>query len=192
MRPLFNKIFVQIEKKFQDEVVTESGITFYKDTSFNPEENSTVSGIVVGAPTVVDKVNVSPDFKHNVLVGDKLYFNFNVVLDNDNLIVHEGQEYWTVDYWNAIALVRDSQVIPVGDYILIDPIQEEVTSSLLIIPDAYKKKEGNRGIVYASNSPELPAGTEVEYDPIGKFWNIIEGKRVYCMYLHNIFFIYEK
>lgn len=192
MRPLFNKIFVQIEKKFQDEVVTESGITFYKDTSFNPEENSTVSGIVVGVPTVVDKVNVSPDFKHNVLVGDKLYFNFNVVLDNDNLIVHEGQEYWTVDYWNAIALVRDGQIIPVGDYILIDPIQEDVTSSLLIIPDAYKKKEGNRGVVFSSNSPDLPVGAEVEYDPIGKFWNIIEGKRVYCMYLHNIFFIYEK
>lgn len=192
MRPLFNKIFVQIEKKFQDEVVTESGITFYKDTSFNPEENSTVSGIVVGVPTVVDKVNVSPDFKHNVLVGDKLYFNFNVVLDNDNLIVHEGQEYWTVDYWNAIALVRDGQIIPVGDYILIDPIQEEVISSLLIIPDAYKKKEGNRGVVFSSNSPDLPVGAEVEYDPIGKFWNIIEGKRVYCMYHSNIFFTYNK
>lgn len=192
MRPLFNKIFVQIEKKFQDEIVTDSGITFYKDTSFNPEENSTVSGIVVGIPTVVDKNNVTPEFKHNVLVGDKLYFNFNVVLDSDNLIIHDDQEYWTVDYWNAIALVRDGQVIPVGDYILIDPIQEEVTSSLLIIPDAYKKKEGNRGVVYASNSPDLPAGTEVEYDKIGKFWNIIEGKRVYCMYLHNIFFIYEK
>jgi co-chaperonin GroES (HSP10) len=190
MRPLFNKIFVQIEKKFQDEIVTDSGITFYKDTSFNPEENSTVSGIVVGIPTVVDKNNVSPEFRHNVLVGDKLYFNFNVVLDNDNLIVHEGQEYWTVDYWNAIALVRDGQVIPVGDYILIDPIQEEV-KSFLIIPDAYKKKEGNRGVVYASNSPELPAGTEVEYDKIGKFWNIIEGKKVYCMYTSNIFFIYE-
>jgi co-chaperonin GroES (HSP10) len=192
MRPLFNKIFVQIEKKFQDEIVTDSGITFYKDTSFNPEENSTVSGIVVGIPTVVDKNNVTPEFKHNVLVGDKLYFNFNVVLDSDNLIIHDDQEYWTVDYWNAIAIVRDGQVIPVGDYILIDPIQEEVTSSLLIIPDAYKKKEGNRGVVYASNSPDLPAGTEVEYDKIGKFWNIIEGKRVYCMYLHNIFFIYEK
>jgi len=191
MRPLFNKIFVQIEKKFQDEIVTDSGITFYKDTSFNPEENSTVSGVVVGIPTVVDKNNVSPEFKHNVLVGDNLYFNFNVVLDSDNLIIHEGQEYWTVDYWNAIALVRDGQVIPVGDYILIDPIQEEVTSSLLIIPDAYKKKEGNRGMVYASNSPELPRGTMVEYDKIGKFWNVIEGKRVYCMYLHNIFFIYE-
>jgi co-chaperonin GroES (HSP10) len=191
MRPLFNKIFVQIEKKFQDEIVTDSGITFYKDTSFNPEENSTVSGIVVGIPTVVDKNNVTPEFKHNVLVGDKLYFNFNVVLDSDNLIIHEGQEYWTVDYWNAIALVRDGQVIPVGDYILIDPIQEEV-KSFLIIPDAYKKKEGNRGVVYASNSPELPAGTEVEYDKIGKFWNIIEGKRLFCMYNDNVFFIYER
>lgn len=191
LKPLYNRIFVQIKKKFQDEIVTDSGITFYKDTSFNPEENSTVSGIVVGIPSVVDKVNVSPDFKHNVLIGDKLYFNFNVVLDSDNLIIHEGEEYWTVDYWNAIALVRDGQIIPVGDYILVDPVQEEITSSIIHIPDAYKKKEGNRGLVFASNDPEIPSGIEVEYDPIGKFWNIIEGNKLYCMYNSNIYFKYE-
>ena len=192
MKPLFNRIFVQIEKKFQDEIATDSGITFYKDTTFNPEENSTVSGVVVSTPMVVDTVNVDPDFKHNVLPGDKIYFNFNVVLDNDNLIVHDGQEYWIVDYWSAIAVVRDGQIIPVGSYILIDPLMEETTSSIIHIPDAYKKKEGNRGVVFASNDPAIPAGVEVEYDSIGKFWNIIDGKKLYCMYNSNIYFIYEE
>jgi hypothetical protein len=88
--------------------------------------------------------------------------------------------------------VRDGKVIPVGNYILIDPIIEETKHSFLIIPDAYKKKEGNKGVVVASNNDQAPAGAVVEYDPIGKFWNIIEGKRVYCMYDENIFLRYHE
>lgn len=190
MKPVFNKIFVQIEKRFQDEVTTESGIKFYKDPTFNQEENSTTFGTVVGIPENVDKVNVDPDFQHNVQVGDKLYFNFNVVLDWDNMIEHNGQEYWIVDYWNAIALVRDGQVKPVGSYILISPLKEEVKSSVLIIPDSAKEKEKNRGVVFASNDPEIPEGCEVEYEAIGKFWNIIEGNRVYCMHNSNVLLRY--
>lgn len=192
MKPVYNKIFVQIEKKFQDEVVTDSGITFYKDTSYHQEENSTTFGIVVATPLSVDKGNVSDDFLHNVQEGDKLYFNFNVVLDDDNLLEWEGKEYWMVDYWNAIAVVRDGEIIPVGNYILIDPLKEEIKSSLIEIPDFAKEKEKNRGKVFASNHPSIPVGAEVEYDPIGKFWNIIEGKKLYCAVNDNVLFIYEK
>jgi hypothetical protein len=120
------------------------------------------------------------------MVGDKLYFNFNVVLDDDNLIVHEGHEYWIVDYWNAIALVRDGVVLPVGSYILIDPIEEEIKSDLIIIPEMSKTKEENKGIVYSSLHPDIPNGSVVEYEEVGKFWNIIEDKRLYCMYNDNI------
>lgn len=192
MKPVYNKIFVQIEKKFQDEVVTDSGITLYKDTSYHQEENSTTFGTVVATPLSVDKGNVSDDFLHNVQEGDKLYFNFNVVLDDDNLLEWEGKEYWMVDYWNAIAVVRDGEIIPVGNYILIDPLKEEIKSSLIEIPDFAKEKEKNRGKVFASNHPSIPVGAEVEYEPIGKFWNIIEGKKLYCAYNDNVLFIYEK
>jgi co-chaperonin GroES (HSP10) len=186
MQPVFNKIFVQIDKKFRDEVSTDSGIVFYKDTSYALEDNSTTFGTVVAIPVNVDKNLVDKDFVHNVQVGDKLYFNFNVVLDSDNLIEHEGQEYWIVDYWNAICIVRDGVVIPTGSYILISPVEEEIKSDLIVIPDIAKKKEKNRGIVWSTNCPDLPVGSEVEYDAIGKFWNVIEGKRVYCMFNDNI------
>lgn len=190
MQPLFNKIFVQIEKKFQDEIETDSGLKFYKDTTWNLEENSTTTGIVTAIPLHVDRVHIDPDFQHNVQVGDKLYFNFNVVLDPDNRIEHEGEEYWIVDYWNAIAIVRDGEVLPVGSYILIDPIEEEVTSDLIVIPELAQKKEKNRGIVYSSLHPEIENGSVVEYETIGKFWNVIEGKRLYCMYNDNILIKY--
>lgn len=186
MQPVFNKIFVQVDKKFQDEIETDGGLKLYKDTTWKPEENSTTCGTVTAVPIHVDTVHIDSDFQHNVQVGDKLYFNFNVVLDNDNLIVHEGEEYWIVDYWNAIALVRDGDVLPVGSYILIDPIEEELTSDLIIIPEMSQKKEKNKGIVYSSLHPDIPNGSTVEYEEVGKFWNIIEGKRLYCMYNYNI------
>lgn len=192
MKLLYNKIFVKIDKKFQDEVVTESGVKFYKDPTYNPEENSTTFGIVTHTPVKVDKQTVGKGFVHNVKVGDKLYFNYNVVMDPDNCIEIDGEEYWMVDYWNAIATVRDGVVHPVGEYILVDPIIEEaVKSSLLFIPDHIAKKEKTRGTVWASNDPQVPVGSDVEYEKVGKFWNIIEGKRVYCMFVSNIMFKYN-
>lgn len=191
IQPVFNRIFVKIEGRFQDEIKTESGIVFYKDTTFNPEENSTVSGIVVATPLSVDKKTVKKDFKHNVQVGDKLYFHYGVTIDDDNFLEHEGEEYVMVDYYNAIAVVRGGQIIPVGSYILIEPLKDEIKSSALIIPNSIKYKEGNRGVVFASNDPDIPKGAEVEYEPIGKFWNIIEGVKVYCMKNSNILLKYE-
>lgn len=193
MKSLSNKIFVTIEKKFQDEIKTESGLIFYKDTSFKPEENSTVVGVVTHIPENVDRLTVPDDFVHNVQVGDKLYFHFNVVLDPDNSFEEDGVQYWIVNYWDAIAIVRDGVIKPVGEFILIDPvIEDEVKSDLLYIPDHIAKKEKTRGTVFSSNHPDIPAGVDVEYDAVGKFWNIIEGKKLYCMFNDNIKFIYNE
>lgn len=188
MKPIY-KIFVTIDKRFQDEVTTESGLVLYKDTSFNQEENSTTFGTVVAVPDKYDHSMGTEDFKANVEVGDKLYFNFLVTIDDESRIEIDGKEYWMVDYFNAIALVRNGEVKAVGDYILIEPILEEIETDL-IVPDMVNK-EKTRGRVFASNDPELEIGDEVEYEDVGKFWNIIEGKRVYCMYHNNLLFKYN-
>jgi co-chaperonin GroES (HSP10) len=184
------KILVKIEKRFNDEVVTESGIRLYKDTTFKPEENSTIQGEVVSLPAKHDRKSYSDDFQFNVQLGDKLYFHYNVVLNWENCLEIDGQEVWMVDYFDAIAVVRDGKIIPVGSYILLEPVLEEMKSEFIIIPELAKTKEGNRGRVVASNDPEIPAGAEVEYEAVGKFWNVIEGKKLYCMYNSNILFIY--
>lgn len=188
MQPIY-KILVTIEKRFQDEVVTESGLKLYKDSSFKPEENSTTVGVVAAVPAKHDVHNFPPDFKFNVKNGDKLYFNFNITIDPANALEHDGVEYWMVDYFDAIALVRDGEIHPVGSYLLIEPMEEEIKTDL-IIPEIVNR-EGNRGKVVASNDPEIPVGSEVEYEEIGKFWNIIEGRRLYCMMNHNALFVYE-
>lgn len=188
MQPIY-KIFVSIEKRFNDEVVTESGLKLYKDSSFNPEENSTTVGVVEAIPAKHDTKNFLPDFQFNVKEGDRLYFNFNITIDPANCVEVDGKEYWMVDYFDAIALVRDGEIHPVGSYLLVEPMEEEIETTL-IVPDIVNK-EGNRGKVVASNDPEIPVGSEIEYEGIGKFWNIIEGSRLYCMMNHNAMYVYE-
>ena len=189
MQPIY-KIFVKIDKRFQDEIQTESGISFYKDTTYKLEENSTVVGEVVAVPAKIDPHSATPGspFFANVEVGDKLYFHFNVTIDEENRIEVDSEELWMVDYFHAIAIVRDNKIYPVGSYVLVEPIEEKIETSL-IIPDTVDK-EKCRGKVVASNVEYVPEGAEVEYEEIGKFWNIIEGRKLYCMLYDNIMLIY--
>lgn len=180
------RIIVSIENKFNDK--TESGI--YIDTSYKPEHHVVITGKVEAVAKRLPKDFQADGFYDTVKPGDKLYFHYLVLLDDDNKI-HLDKDYYMVDYFQALATVRGGKIYPVGEHILIEPIVEEVTSSL-IIPDSAKKKETNRGRVFASNDPEIPEGSVVEFEPIGKFENEIEGKKLYVMYNSNILAKYEK
>lgn len=182
-----SRIIVSIEKKFKDQ--TDSGI--YIDTSFKPEHHVVITGKVEAVALRTPKEFRSGEFYDTVRVGDKLYFHYLVLLDDDNRIQLD-KDYYLVDYFQAMATVRDGKVYPVGEHILIEPIEEEVTHSHIIIPDIAKKKDTNRGRVFASNDPEIPEGSIVEYDPIGKFENEIEGKKLYVMYNSNILAKHEE
>lgn len=186
-----HNIIITIEKRFVDELDFNGGKIYY-DSSYNLEHNVIPSGTVVSVP-VYNKYEpmVSPEFFHSVKAGDKLYFNYQVIMDEDNCFVHEGQEYWMVNYHMAICAVRDGKIIPAGEHILIEPHKEEVTHDLLIIPDLAKEKEVNYGKVIASNDEQIPQGATVYFEPQGMFENKIEGRTLYAMYNGNILGIYE-
>lgn len=178
------RIIVSVEKKFNDH--TESGI--YIDTSFKQEHHVVTSGEVLA---VAKKLPV--DFKkdgyyNTVEVGDKLYFHYLVVLDPS---CHIGDDRYVVDYFQALATVRNGNIYPVGEHILIEPMEEEVTHSTLVIPEMSKKKELNRGKVFSSNDPSIPNGSIVEFENHGKFENQIEGHRLFVMYNNNILLIHN-
>lgn len=79
-RTISDKILVQIDKKYQDEIVTESGVKFYKDASFNPEWNVTVTGKVVAVPKRISKTDPFKARLHaEVMPGDELFFSYAVV-----------------------------------------------------------------------------------------------------------------
>jgi co-chaperonin GroES (HSP10) len=207
-----NNILVELPKAFQDELVSDGGLRFYKDTTFRPEWSTTIKGTVASAPiklTIGDGRVHSfsperPNIKPIVKKGDKIIFSYLVVmnrtqtdnigdiferetpknpyttvwrnpnglelvriyLQNDNfevglfdtktrewvdrirgkerdvesfmgkymptennffnynnLLPHEGTDYWKVDYLNAIAIQKeDSTFEMIGDYVLIEPL----------------------------------------------------------------------
>lgn len=183
------KYIVTIEKKFNDEIETKSGIKFYLDTTYNLEQHVNISGKVVSVPRRKPTSFLGEEFYDTVKVGDKLYFNYITLLDENNLIEHEGEEYWLVEPEMAFATVRGKKIYAVGSHVLIKPIVEEVKSTL-IIPEYLKKKELNRGKVVASNDPEMPNKSIVEFDEVGKFVNNIEGNDLFVMYNSNIYFVW--
>jgi co-chaperonin GroES (HSP10) len=179
------RIIVSVEKRFNDE--TKSGL--YVETSFKPEHHVVISGQVIATAKRLPKEFTASGFYDTVEVGDRLYFHYLVVLDPD---CHLGEDRYIVDYFQALATVRNDKVYAVGEHILIEPMEEEVTHSTLIIPEMSKKRELNCGRVFASNDPTIPEGSIVEFDAHGKFENEIEGHRLFVMYNSNIMYIHEK
>ena len=180
------KIIITVEKRFNDEIDFNGG-KLYLDPTYRPEWNVIPYGKVISVPPSrpLSPMVQSEYFFHNVEVGDKLYFNYGVILDEENCIEHDGQKYWLVDYYMALATVRDGKVYPVGEHILIEPMEEEVTSSI-IIPEMLKKKVLTIGKVYASLDPEITVGSTVHFQEQGMFENEIEGKKLFVMYYSNI------
>lgn len=86
---LQNNILVELDKKFQDEIISDGGIKFYKDTTFRPEWGVTISGKVISTPkkiTIGDGQvhSLDPDrvkINQNVKVGDEIIFSYLVVMN---------------------------------------------------------------------------------------------------------------
>lgn len=178
-----NKIIISIEKRYQDEVDFNGG-KLWVDPTYRPEWNAFPYGIVVAAPE--HPLFVSDDFVYNVKKGDKLYFNYLVVTDDNNMFINDNKQYWMVDYFHALAVVRDGKIIPVGEHILIEPMYDELNNDFIIIPDSVKKVVKKEGKVFASNDPEIPAGAHVAFEERGMFENEIEGHKLFVMYNSNI------
>lgn len=105
---LQNHILVELEKSFQDEIITDGGIKFYKDTLFRPEWNATVIGKVASVPlklTIGDGQGQSLDpervkIRKIVKPGDEIVFSYLVVM-NRKLTDNAGEVY-----------TRDNPTIP--------------------------------------------------------------------------------
>ena len=174
------RIIIRLEKTHTDEIDFNGGKIWF-DPTYRPEWNAFPYGEVVAIPE--RDPDLGHDFVHNVNVGDKLYFNYGVVGDEAN---HLGDNLWVVDYFQALAVVRDGNIIPVGRHILITVEKEKVENKYLIIPEIAGERRLTKGKVYASNQREIPVGSEVLFEERGMFENKIEGVDLYVMFNDNI------
>ena len=80
----FDLFVVQLEKKLNDSIKTESGLELYIDTRFNEFENRITEGPVVAVPFKYDT---------GVEVGDTLYFHHLVVVNDGQPLTGEDDHY---------------------------------------------------------------------------------------------------
>lgn len=83
-----NNILVELPKAFQDELIFSNGLKFYQDTTFRPEWNATVKGIVHSVPLNLtigggnDTIDPDrPNIRQIVKVGDEIIFSYLVVMN---------------------------------------------------------------------------------------------------------------
>lgn len=159
-----NKLIVTINKKFQDELTLASGLVLYQDTNFRPEQHVTTMGKVIGVPGKLNEMIENDGVEIKVKEGDEVCFSYQVVYDVDNdgnhlnLFIHEGQEYWLVDYGQVFFVKRGEEVIPIAGNVVIDIVSNELQDtfkgSIIIMPETSKSSTvKGQGIVKYIGEP---------------------------------------
>jgi co-chaperonin GroES (HSP10) len=148
-------------------------------------------------PTFVHKWETADQFEMEAQVGDKIYFHYNTV-DDENLIPYAGDKVYKLKYSQALCVVRDGIIFPVAGTVLVEPIWEEGVEDLGegkkgkvsqsgIVTELHEKPKHLEGIVRYVCSPMK--GEETGLKPGDKIiyiqhadWEIdIEGKTFYVM-----------
>jgi len=173
------RVFVLHDGRWEDEIVTESGIKLYKDTTFNPEWGVRIYGTVATTPL---------DGNCEVSEGDKVYFHYFTLQCEENKVTVDGVDYWAAELDKVFVKVVDGQIIPVHGWCLIDIGVKEIDHSTIIIPDFVKKKQVDTygTLSYSPAGCEVPAGSTVYFRNIFAFKNEIEGKEYYLMNKNDI------
>lgn len=145
----------------------------------------------------VHKWKTCADFEREVMAGDKIYFHFNTISDN-NLVQYLGEKIYKLRYPDAICVVREPEIIPVAGHVLIDPLWEDGVedlgdgkrgklSSSGLVTELHDKPKYLEGIVRYVCQPmkgeDIPVvpGDKILY-PQHADWEVeIEGKKFYVM-----------
>lgn len=186
---------IKIEKKSDDsyiigghELFLYNGKLAFKNGQYNPNSRTRIYGEVVAIPdelsTDICDFGEHPlkDIPMDIMIGDTAFFYY-IVLNDDNIINHNGQMLLRVRYDSIICVVRDKQIIPVSGHILLTP--KNKTEIVLLYK--VEKKQDLTGVVAFVSSPyirsenEFEVGDTVHFLPDSEFENKIEGKDYWCM-----------
>lgn len=185
-----NRIFVTADKIWDDEIVFDSGVKLYKDTTFEPEWNVHIHGTVATLPLEFRKDVMNEGIPCEVEPGDKVYFHYFTLKEDENMVEVEGVKYYAVEYHQIFAKVVNGEIIPVHNYNLIEIVEEEVKHKGLIhIPDSLKKKKVDsygKVVFPARNGHKLHPGDTVYFQSAYAFKNKIEGEDYYVINSQDI------
>jgi co-chaperonin GroES (HSP10) len=128
----FDLFVVELDKRLNDTITTDSGLELYIDTRFNEFERRITEGPVVATP-----------FKHDtgVKVGDTLYFHHLVVVNDGQPLTGEDNHYLVrfdpdnVVNNQAIAYKskKTNEIHPLAGWALLQGVEEEEEPESTII-----------------------------------------------------------
>ena len=185
MQAPLNTFMVDFEKPFNDEIETKSGIKFYRDVTFNPENFAATNGTVTALPRYNNR-------KMDIVIGDQIYFSYLVVYDMEirdrdtpihrNLLYHNEQNYWKVANDQIYFRVRNNEMLMLNGYFMLDIVEEEIKSSI-VIPEYLKKQKliGRARVVKGSDDKVAEFGDLIFFDR--RFVEVYDifGKEIYIL-----------
>jgi co-chaperonin GroES (HSP10) len=206
MKVSSQKIIIRSEDIY-DYWAKHGNLTLYVDPMFKPGQRKIVTGEVVDVCDTMESWNkISPD----ILVGDKLYFHYNA-LKEDNAIPDKSG-LWVIDYDTVFCAVRGGQIVMIGGRILAEPIFDNDIVDIDVDGFKHKAKLTSSGLVKELDpghnmnkaklmhigkprigDPEvdIKVGDVFYYIKNGDFKNTIEGKEYFVMYQDEILAVDE-
>ena len=129
-----------------------------------------------------------------VSVGEMVWINFNSALNEKNSIQNGDSLHIKVaakgDRYSGdvYAVERDGKVVPVFDWVLIDPLVLKQPETSLLLPDMEAKKSENFGIVkyIGQNDIGISVGDVVGFSSDDAFENDFNGEKLYTVKLDRI------
>lgn len=178
-----NHVLVRCDR-YNDHIVIAEDKKLYLDTSYEPEKHSSTHGTVVKVPP---KIDVESNTKMEAQVGDEVHFHYLTIQgcedDGRAFVIDKGESkesFFFIPYQYLYCIVRKSmveidqpiKVIPVNNWILVEPILEEMEvtkSGIAVNPIAASEKRHLKdvGIVaYVDESVKsVKPGDKIMFSP---------------------------
>jgi len=194
MKPL--KCFVvRVDKKFNDSIELSNGTQLYIETKFEEFKHRVNEGEVVYTPIKL---------KTNVKKGDRLYFHHHVVVGNGQPLAGE-KDCFIVNY-SETAIENQAfayrpkgteDIIPLGGWVILDPIKEDHKKMSEIIEVVHlKETDIKKGRVVFDAEYLSKEGVKVG-DVVGFNYKFgyafkIDGKTYFRMRLIDLLYVEEE
>jgi co-chaperonin GroES (HSP10) len=188
-----NRVFVTADKIWDDEIEFESGVKLYKDTTYEPEWHVHIHGNVATLPLEFRKDMMNRGIDCEVDLGDKVYFHYFTLREDENRVTVDGVDYYMVEYHNIFCRVIDGLVLPTHGWCFVsipEEKEEEATDMGIIIPDMLRKRNVDTygELKYKPSRIGINAnpGDTVYFDKTYAFKNKIEGVEYYVIHESNL------
>jgi len=162
------------------ELTADRDIRFEEDTCLASKSNY---------PYLEKKVWYEKDIVMDIKEGDKVYFEYQYLHDNEyDKVKVDGEYCYAIPYSGVICVVRGSEIIPIGGKILVEPMNEEQRGTIKTLPvlseNFGKMKYKSKPLI--GDKFNLMEDTIVIFQDMCAFKQTIEGKEYYVMYYWDI------